>query len=149
MRGSNRSGRWRGTAGAVLLIVALGGVATTPAAATPLPNYLAQFVLMMDWVNRAIVYVPRHDDDTALAKVAHAVAETLVEESQRLAPPDELRDLHPHFVLVLENTERAFHYLEQGDGERADRHFAVVRDETRLLRQIQREIGIDIPELAL
>ena len=149
MRDSNRAIRRGRPACAALLVVALGAAAATSATATPLPNYLAQFVLMMDWVNRAIVYVPRHDDDTALAKVAHAVAETLVEESQRLAPPDELRDLHPHFVLVLENTERAFHYLSQGDEERADRHFAIVRDETRLLRQIQREIGIEIPELAL
>ncbi|MBN1773985.1 MAG: hypothetical protein JXB32_22185, partial [Deltaproteobacteria bacterium] len=98
---------------------------------------------------RAVVYVPRHDDDTGLAQVAHAVAETLVEQSQKLAPPAELRDLHPHFVLVLENAERAFHYLSQGDGERAERHFAVVRDEARLMRQIQRESGIEIPELAL
>jgi hypothetical protein len=139
----------RRAAAAVLVAVALGAAAAPPAAATPLPNYLAQFVLMMDWVNRSIVYVPRHDADAELARVAHAVAETLVEQSQRLAPPDELRDLHPHFVLVLENAERAFHYLEQGDAERADRHFAVVRDETRMMRQIQRELGIEIPELAL
>jgi Na+/phosphate symporter len=106
-------------------------------------------VLIMDWVNRAVVYVPRHDDDPALAGLAHAVAETLVEQSQKLSPPAALRDLHPHFVLVLENTERAFYYLAQGDEQRADRHLAVVHDETRMMRQIQREIGIDIPELAL
>ncbi len=148
MRNASRSIPGCRTAGAVLLVAAWAAAAP-PAAATPLPNYLAQFVLMMDWVNRATVYVKRHDDDTGLARVAHAVAETLVEQSQRLAPPDELRDLHPHFVLVLENAERALYYLAQGDGERADRHFAVVRDETRLLRQIQRELGIEIPELAL
>jgi len=133
----------------VCLLVAglLGGGRT--ATATPLATYLSQFVLMMDWVNRAIVYVPRHEADTDLADVAHAVAETLVEKSQRLTPPDELRDLHPHFLLVLENAERAFHYLSQSDDEKADRHMAVVRDEIRIMRQIQREIGIEIPELAL
>lgn len=140
--------RWRPW-GAVLVLAALAAGAAPSASATPLPNYLAQFVLMMDWVNRAVVYVPRHDDDRGLAEVAHAVAETLVEQSQKLSPPAELRDLHPHFVLVLENAERAFHYLAQGDAERADRHLAVVRDETRMMRQIQREIGIEIPDLSL
>ncbi len=119
------------------------------ARATPQANYLSQFVLMMDWVNRAVVYVPRHADDLDLADVAHAVAEAFVEKSQRLTPPEELRDLHPHFLLVLENAERAFYYLSQGDSEKADRHLALVRDESRIMRQIQREIGIEIPELAL
>jgi hypothetical protein len=128
------------------LAVLLG---STSAGATPLANYLSQFVLMMDWVNRAIVYVPRHEADMDLADVAHAVAEELVEKSQRLTPPDELRELHPHFLIVLENTERAFYYLSQGDTEKAERHLAVVRDETRIMRQIQRESGIEIPELAL
>ncbi|NMC70364.1 MAG: hypothetical protein GYA57_09900 [Myxococcales bacterium] len=149
MRRMNGSFRRRRTAAVAALAVAVGGLAARPAPATPQPAYLAQFVLIMDWVNRAVVYVPRHDDDRALAGLAHAVAETLVEQSQKLSPPAALRDLHPHFVLVLENAERAFYYLAQGDEERADRHFAVVRDETRMMRQIQREIGIDIPELAL
>jgi hypothetical protein len=120
-----------------------------PVQATPLPNYLSQFVLMMDWVSRATVYVPRHAADADLASVAHAVAEVLVDKAQRLTPPDEFRDLHPHFLLVLENVERAFHWYAQGEAEKAERHLAVVRDETRLMRQIQREIGIEIPDLML
>lgn len=144
--GSGRAGRacrW----GPVLLAAALA-VAAPPAPATPLANYLSQFVLMMDWVSRATAYVPRHAADRDLADVAHAVAEQLVEKAQRLTPPDEFRDLHPHFLLVLENAERTFHYLSQGDSEKADRHLAVVRDEARIMRQIQREIRIEIPELA-
>jgi len=144
-RGEGRTAGWA-AATAALLGVMLGA---TSAPATPQANYLSQFVLMMDWINRAIVYVPRHEDDPDLADVAHAVAEAFVEKSQRLTPPEELRDLHPHFLLVLENAERTFYYLSQGDSEKADRHLAVVHDETRIMRQIQREIGIEIPELAL
>jgi hypothetical protein len=139
----------RAMACALVLAVAAGSLAPAPAAATEQAKYLSQFVLMMDWVNRAIVYVPRHEDDTDLADVAHAVAEQLVEKAQRLTPPDALRDLHPHFMLVLENAERAFHFLAEGDTEKADRHLALVRDEVRILRQIQRDIGIEIPELAM
>jgi hypothetical protein len=135
--------------GVVLLAAALGASAAASAGATEQAKYLSQFVLMMDWVNRAIAYVPRHDDDADLADVAHAVAEQLVEKAQRLTPPEGLRDLHPHFMLVLENAERVFYYLSQGDTEKANRHLALVRDEARILRQIQREIGIEIPELAL
>ena len=149
MRKMKCSFRWRRAAAVVALAVAVRGLATPAAPAMPQPAYLAQFVLMMDWVNRAVIYVQRHEDDPALAGLAHAVAETLVEQSQKLSPPAALRDLHPHFVLVLENTERAFYYLAQGDEQRAERHFAVVRDETRMMRQIQRELGIEIPELAL
>jgi len=149
MRKTKCSFRRRRAAAVVALAVAVGGLATPAAPAMPQPAYLAQFVLMMDWVNRAVIYVQRHEDDPALAGLAHAVAETLVEQSQKLSPPAALRDLHPHFVLVLENTERAFYYLAQGDEQRAERHFAVVRDETRMMRQIQRELGIEIPELAL
>jgi|GEM_PF-1858300 len=149
MRKTKCSFRRRRAAAVAVLAVAVGGLATPAAPAMPQPAYLAQFVLMMDWVNRAVIYVQRHEDDPALAGLAHAVAETLVEQSQKLSPPAALRDLHPHFVLVLENTERAFYYLAQGDEQRAERHFAVVRDETRMMRQIQRELGIEIPELAL
>jgi hypothetical protein len=149
--GRRESKRARGPGRGLALGLLVAGllVAGRAARSTPQATYLSQFVLMMDWVNRAIVYVPRHEEDTDLADVAHAVAEALVEKSQRLTPPDELRDLHPHFLLVLENAERAFHYLAQGDGEKADRHLAMVRDEIRIMRQIQREIGIEIPELAL
>jgi hypothetical protein len=150
MRGRGTGGvRRGGIAGLVLLAAVLGAGPPSPAGATEQAKYLSQFVLMMDWVNRAIVYVPRHEDDRDLADVAHAVAEQLVEKSERLTPPEALRDLHPHFLLVLENAERAFHYLSQGEGEKAERHLAVVRDEVRIMRQIQREIGIEIPELAL
>ena len=139
IRGIRRS-FWRGVAA---LLPALLTVIVLVLGISFVHNYFGQYV------NRAIVYVPRHEADTDLADVAHAVAETLVEKSQRLTPPDELRDLHPHFLLVLENAERAFHYLSQSDDEKADRHMAVVRDEIRIMRQIQREIGIEIPELAL
>jgi len=132
---------------AAILVAALVLGTASPAAATEEPEYLSQFVLMMDWVNRAMAYVPRHTGDRGLAEVAHAVAEVLVEKSQRLTPPERLADLHPHFVLVLENAERAFHYLSTGEGDKAERHLALVRDETRMMRQVQREIGIEIPEL--
>lgn len=136
---------------AAALALAFASSALVPAgsAATEQAKYLSQFVLMMDWINRAIVYVPRHEHDTGLADVAHAVAEQFVEKAQQLTPPDELRDLHPHFMLILENAERAFYYLSQGDTDKADRHLALVRDELRVLRQVQRDIGIEIPELAL
>ena len=140
----------RGVRGGAVVVALLAAWLGAPdIRATPQANYLSQFVLMMDWVNRAVAYVPRHADDPDLADVAHAVAEAFVEKAQRLTPPEGLRDLHPHFLLVLENAERTFYYLSQGDSEKADRHLAVVRDETRIMRQIQREIGIEIPELAL
>jgi len=131
------------------VVAALVLTAVRPARGTEEPEYLSQFVLMMDWVNRAIVYVPRHSGDTDLAEVAHAVAEVLVEKSERLTPPERLSDLHPHFVLVLENAERAFHYLAEGEADKAERHLALVRDEMRIMRQVQRDLGIEIPELAL
>ncbi|MBI5501805.1 MAG: hypothetical protein HY907_16300 [Deltaproteobacteria bacterium] len=140
--------RARGFAGAVVVAgLVLAGAGR--AGGTEEPEYLSQFVLMMDWVNRAIVYVPRHSGDTNLAEVAHAVAEVLVAKSERLTPPERLSDLHPHFVLVLENAERAFAYLAEGESDKAERHLALVRDEMRIMRQVQREIGIEIPELAL
>lgn len=134
---------------AILSIAAAAALLPAAARATPLPSYLSQFVLMMDWVNRSIAYVSRHSSDTDLADVAHAVAEDFVEKAQRLTPPDKLVDLHPHFLLVLENVERAFHFMAEGDAERADHHMAIAREEIRNLRQIQRDIGIEIPELTL
>lgn len=110
-------------------------------------EYLAQYVLMTDWVTRAVGYVPRHAEDRALAGVAQAVAETLVKQAEQLTPPRELRDLHPHFLMVLENAERAFHFLAEGQAERAERHLAVVRDESRLIRNLQQEMGIEIPAM--
>lgn len=144
---SGGSGHVRARNATVLALLAVS-LATAPARATPLANYLTQFVLMMDWVHRSVGYVSRHSADEDLADVAHAVAETLVEKAQRLTPPDMLVDLHPHFLLVLENVERAFHFLAQGEPDRADHHFAIVRDEIRNMRAIQRDSGIELPELA-
>ena len=141
-----RNATVRAAFGAIALLAA---TAPVPAAATPLPNYLSQFVLMMDWVNRSVAYVRRHDADTDLADVAHAVAEQLVEKAQRLTPPDKLVDLHPHFLLVLENVERAFHFLATGEPDRAERHFAIVEDEIRNMRAVQRDLGVEIPDLTL
>ncbi len=119
------------------------------ASATRTDGYLAQFVLMMDWVNRSVAYVSRHRSDTALAGVAHAVAERLVEKAQRLTPPERLADLHPHFLLALENAERAFHHLSVGAPDRARQHLAVVREEIANIRRIQRDLGIVVPDLTL
>jgi hypothetical protein len=136
------------TAARFLPTVALAlAVAAPVARATPIDDYLRRYVLMMDWVERAIAYVPRHPGDTELAAVAQAVTERMVERAQRLTPPAELQDLHPHFLLVLENAERTFHFLALEERARADRHLAVVKEEIGLIRNIQRDLRIEIPVL--
>ena len=68
--------------------------------------------------------------------VEGAQAEQNAREAERMTPPEPYRQLHPHFLLVLENVERSFHFAAKGQLAGYRRHQKIVRKELNLLEAL-------------
>jgi hypothetical protein len=117
----------------ILLAAAL---AVPGARAESKKEYQNRFRLMLDYAVRTNEYVRQRLGDRKLAAYAHAMAERNAGEAERMTPPAQYALLHPHFLLVLENIERSFFFVQKGDLAQYRHHQKVVRRELQLLEAL-------------
>ena len=122
--------------------------AAPPASAETRREYVNRYVLLLDWVTRSEAWVSAHLEDIGLCRAAHAVAERHVEIARRMTPPTEFTAIHPHLLLVLENTERMFSYAAEGDRTAFRRHRRIVHDEQRVIAELLQAQGRFMPEIS-
>ena len=103
--------------------------------------------LLLDESRRSAEWVQSHATDRALAGIAQRLAEERVKSARRLVVPKEADAAHPHLLLALEMTERAFAAAEQGDFTRFLRVLTQSRDEERTLRAVLDQAKLKLPEL--
>ncbi|MDD5305680.1 MAG: hypothetical protein PHU25_00025 [Deltaproteobacteria bacterium] len=128
-----------------LTFLALAAVAVlrlAPASAETKNEYESRFQLMLDWAVRADEFVHGHLGDRQLATYACNMAELNAREAERMTPPAQYAALHPHFLLVLENIERSFHYAAEGVMDKYRFHQKVVRKELTLLETLAERDGL-------
>jgi hypothetical protein len=113
-----------------------------PTAAETKSEYENRFKLMLDWAVSADEFVHGHLGDRQLAAYARNMAELNAKEAERMTPPPQYKALHPHFLLVLENVERAFHYTAEGVMDKYRFHQKIVRKELTLLESLAERDGI-------
>jgi len=86
-----------------------------PCGAENKKEYQNQFRMMLDFAVRTNEYVRGRLGDRALVGYAQAMAETNARQAERMTPPKSYRVVHPHFLLVLGNVERSFHFAAAGN----------------------------------
>jgi hypothetical protein len=115
-----------------------------PAAAETKSEYENRFQVMLDWAVRADEFVHGHLGDKQLSAYARDMAELNATAAERMTPPPQYAALHPHFLLVLENIERSFHYAALGVMDKYRFHQKVVRKELTLLETLAERAGLVI-----
>lgn len=146
MSSKTRNGRRALVAAAAVALSVL--LQATPAATETRREYVNRYVFLLDWVTRSESWISSHLEDAGLCRAAHAVAERMVEIARRMTPPSEFAAIHPHLLLVLENTERMYELAAEGDRDGYRRHRRVVQEEQRLIGEILQAEGRFMPVVA-
>ncbi len=110
-------------------------------------EYVRRAALVLGSVVHIETWVERNKDDLGLCSIAQAVAERSAELAGRLTPPPELRGIHPHLLMAIENAERAYFFASSGDARQFRHHLRVAREERRILLQLAAQEGIDLTPL--
>lgn len=109
--------------------------------------YLAEAAMVLEGTRRTLLWAEKYPADAELARFAHPVAERYVESVGRMTPPKELRHVHPHLLLIVENVERALAAAAAENLRGFRKRTRVVREERRTLEGILRHLKIRLPEL--
>jgi capsid portal protein len=107
-------------------------------------EYENRLQLMFDFAVRTNEYVRQRLGDKGLASYAHAMAERNAKEAERMTPPAQYTLLHPHFLLVLENIERSFFFVEKGDMSQYRHHQKEMRKEIQILESLADQARLDL-----
>ena len=99
-------------------------------------EYQNRFRLMIDYAVRTNEYVRKHLGDKYLVSYAHEMAAKNSDSAEQMSPPKGYAELHPHFLLVLENIEMSFLFASQGKLKRYQHHQKIVRKELQLLETL-------------
>jgi hypothetical protein len=126
----------------VTALTVLGFSATSQAESKQ--EYQNRFRVMVDFGVRLNDYIRQHLGDKKLASYAQAMSEQNVGEAEKMTPPKKYSMLHPHFLLVLENIERSFHFAAKGDLSQYRHHQKLVQKELRLLEALAERAGLDL-----
>ena len=120
----------------VLFSTGLQGAETTR-------TYENRFKVMLDYAIRINEYVRLHLGDRKLCAYAQQMTKTNAREAEQMSPPKKYTELHPHFLLVLENVERSFYYAAEQRLERYRHHQKIVRKELHILEALADRAGIE------
>jgi len=108
-------------------------------------RYINQYVLIMDWIVRADSWIVTHYNDTNLCRFAHSISELLVELARKMIPPDSLKPIHPHLLIIVENMERSLYYCAQGEKKKYLKFRRIVLEEQKIIDQLLIDLHINIP----
>lgn len=126
------------------ILAALISFGAVEAEAESKQEYQNRIRVMFDYAVRMNDYVRSHLGDRKLGAYAQSMAEQNAVEAERMTPPDNYRMLHPHFLLVLENIERSFHFAAKGDMGKYRQHQKIVRKELNLVEALAERANLEL-----
>jgi hypothetical protein len=107
-------------------------------------EYENQLRLMIDYAVRLDDYIRSHLGDKKLAAYAQAMSEKSVDAAERMTPPDSYKVIHPHVLLVLENTERSFFFAAKGDMSKYRYYQKTLRKELQELEALSEREHLEL-----
>ena len=129
----------------------LGGLLTSAALLTTglafAGSYLDRAALLLNECHQTNEWLLAHLTDKELAAVAHDMADARVKAARRMAVPKDVVAAHPHFLLTLENAERAADAAAAGDLEHFMQYLRVSRDEEGLFRSLLTQLKLQLPPI--
>ncbi|MBW2524056.1 MAG: hypothetical protein JRI23_07770, partial [Deltaproteobacteria bacterium] len=99
-------------------------------------SYLNRAALLLHSARAERDMVRPRVQDKELVEMAHRIASARSEAARRMQVPKEVAAAHPHLLLVLENTERAFAAALDRNYERFAEHIDRARAEDGTFRAI-------------
>lgn len=132
------------------LLVAAAAIASpaAPARADDSRDYLAKLALVLDGLRRTLIWVETNPTNRELARFAHSLSEHYVEMAGHMTPPAELRMVHPHLIIVAENTERAVAAAAEDDVRTMRARAHTVREELRTLDGVLAHLRVRLPQIS-
>jgi hypothetical protein len=108
-------------------------------------SYLNRAALLLDGSQAERDMVLPRSDDKELLRVVYEVAQARTRAGQAMDVPKNIAAAHPHLLLVLENTERAYAAALDGNHERFVEHILRARTEDQTFRALIKELGYSLP----
>lgn len=109
--------------------------------------YLDAAALLLDESRRSVGWVERRLYDKQLVETAYMLAEARVKAGRLIEVPKQADRAHPHLLLTLETTERAFFAAKHGDNKRFLRLIRQAREEERTYRELLQQSKMTLPEV--
>jgi hypothetical protein len=108
-------------------------------------SYLNRAALLLDASEAERDMVLPRSDDKELVRMVYEVAQARTRAAQAMDVPRTIANAHPHLLLVLENTERAYAAALDGNHERFVEHILRARSEDQTFRAMVKELGYSLP----
>ena len=110
-------------------------------------SYLDRSALLLADAKRSNDWVLAHLGDKDLALLARDVAEARVRAARGMQVPKEVAGVHPHLLLMMENSERAASAAADGDTEKFLHHLRTARDEDATFRGLLAQQKLSLPNV--
>ena len=108
-------------------------------------SYLNRAALLLDGAAIERNMVRPRSNDRELLLVVHAIAEARTEAARTMDVPKSVAPGHPHLLLALENTERAYAAALEKQNAKFVEHIARARVEDTTFRAIITKLGYTLP----
>ncbi|WP_231511855.1 hypothetical protein [Chondromyces apiculatus] len=109
-------------------------------------SYLDRASLLLDEARREGDLLQPRTHDRELVLVIQALAEARVKAARKMECPAAVAKVHPHLLLVMENSERAADAAVQGNFKKFMEHLTAARNEERAFRAMLSQLGFTLPE---
>lgn len=108
-------------------------------------SYLNRAALLLDTsrAERDMVLPRTHDRE--LLRVVHEVAQARARIARSMEVPKQVVAAHPHLLLVLENSERAYAASLDGNHPKFLEHIFRARTEDKVFRTLIEKMGYTLP----
>ena len=105
-------------------------------------EYETRFQIMLQYAVQINEYVRRHVQDKRLCSYAQEMTATNARSAEQMTPPNRYAEIHPHFLLVLENVERSIYYASEGNLKRYRHLQRIVNKELGILEALADRAGL-------
>ena len=128
-----------------MILVAVGLVLSAPAARAG--SYLDRAALLLEAARAERDSAKAHPQDRELLEMVHAVAQARSAAARAMNVPKAIESGHPHLLLSIENTERAFAAALEGRFDKFAEFIERARTEDRTFRALVAKMGYTIPRV--
>jgi hypothetical protein len=108
-------------------------------------SYLNRAALLLDGARIERDLVRPRGEDRHLLLLVHRIAQARTQAARDMEVPKSMSGAHPHLLLVMENTERAYAAALDGHREKFAEHIVRARQEDKTFRAIVAKLGYTLP----
>jgi chromatin segregation and condensation protein Rec8/ScpA/Scc1 (kleisin family) len=108
-------------------------------------SYLNRAALLLQQSRAERDMVLPRPNDKELLRMVHTIAEARAKSARTMEVPKVIAHAHPHLLLVLENSERAYAAAIRGNHQRFLQHILRARAEDKTFRALVENMDYTLP----